>query len=217
MTFLAFIHAGCSRKVPIAIVVAGLLINAAALASGSETPSIVIKVDQVGYPLDGPKVAFVSAPAQAAAATFEIKRASDRVSVLQGKLTPPQFDPNSGDQVQSADFTELKQAGTYYVDVPGVGRSFDFSVKRNVFDRTYYLAMRAFYGQRCGTAVDLGPEFPGYTHPACHLHGEFPLLGNSRNARQYWWLARCRRLWPLRGQFRDHHWDAALDLGDLRG
>ena len=38
---------------------------------------------------------------------------------------------------------------------------------------TYYLAMRGFYGQRCGTAVDMGPEFPGYSHPACHLHGEF--------------------------------------------
>ena len=33
--------------------------------------------------------------------------------------------------------------------------------------------MRGFYGQRCGTAVDMGPEFPGYSHPACHLHGEF--------------------------------------------
>jgi endoglucanase len=37
----------------------------------------------------------------------------------------------------------------------------------------YYLAMRAFYGQRCGTAVNLGPEFPGYTHAACHLGGSF--------------------------------------------
>ena len=25
--------------------------------------------------------------------------------------------------------------------------------------------MRGFYGQRCGTAVDMGPEFPGYAHP----------------------------------------------------
>jgi endoglucanase len=35
------------------------------------------------------------------------------------------------------------------------------------------MAMRGFYGQRCGTAVDMGPEFPGFSHPACHLHGEF--------------------------------------------
>jgi endoglucanase len=33
--------------------------------------------------------------------------------------------------------------------------------------------MRAFYGQRCGTAVDLAPEFPGYKHTACHLKGDF--------------------------------------------
>src|SRR6185295_11851151 len=32
---------------------------------------------------------------------------------------------------------------------------------------------RAFYGQRCGTAVDLGPEFKGYKHAACHLNGAY--------------------------------------------
>ena len=43
--------------------------------------------------------------------------------------------------------------------------------------------MRGFYGQRCGTAVDMGPEFPEYTHPACHLHGEFhPSSGKSGRA-----------------------------------
>jgi endoglucanase len=33
--------------------------------------------------------------------------------------------------------------------------------------------MRSFYGQRCGTAVDLGPEFPGFKHDACHLNGAY--------------------------------------------
>jgi endoglucanase len=33
--------------------------------------------------------------------------------------------------------------------------------------------MRSYYGQRCGIAVDLGPEFPGYKHPACHLEGAY--------------------------------------------
>ena len=33
--------------------------------------------------------------------------------------------------------------------------------------------MRSYYGQRCGTAVDLGPAFPGYRHAACHLTGAF--------------------------------------------
>jgi endoglucanase len=33
--------------------------------------------------------------------------------------------------------------------------------------------MRSFYGQRCGTAVDLGPEFPGYKHDACHTENAY--------------------------------------------
>jgi endoglucanase len=43
--------------------------------------------------------------------------------------------------------------------------------------------MRAFYGQRCGTAVDLGSEFPGYTHPACHLKGEFQASSGRQGER----------------------------------
>jgi len=43
--------------------------------------------------------------------------------------------------------------------------------------------MRAFYGQRCGTAVDLGPEFPGYKHAACHLNGAFHASSGKTGAR----------------------------------
>src|SRR5208283_1251704 len=136
---------------------------------GAESRSIQIKVDQVGYLPGAPKVAAVTA----AATSFEVKRASDNVTVFKGPLGSATLDADSGDSVQLADFTKLRLAGTYYLDVPGVGRSWTFSIGRDVFLRTYYLAMRAFYGQRCGTAVDLGPEFPGYTHAACHLKGEF--------------------------------------------
>jgi len=136
---------------------------------GTEAGSLQIKVDQVGYLPGAPKLAVVTA----AATSFEVKRASDNVTVYKGTLGPASLDADSGDSVQIADFTKLHLPGTYYLDVPGVGRSWVFSIQRDVFLHTYYLAMRAFYGQRCGTAVDLGPEFPGYTHPACHLKGEF--------------------------------------------
>jgi endoglucanase len=157
------------RKLLKSVVLAGLLFSSAAIAQGAETAQPAIKVDQVGYPLDGPKVALVSAPA----ATFEVRRLSDNVAVFKGKLTAAKYDPDTGDKVQAADFSALKQAGRYYLEIPGVGRSWNFAVGPDVFEHTYYMAMRAFYGQRCGTAVDMGPEFPGYSHPACHLHGEF--------------------------------------------
>jgi len=183
--FLAFIHARCGRKLPVAVVAVGLLIFPAILAFSAETPSLAIKVDQVGYPLDGPKLAFLSGSLvnQTISSDFEVRRTTDGAAAFHGKLTLPEADANSGDKVQAADFSGLSQAGTYYIDVPGVGRSFDFQVGRTVFDRTYYMAMRAFYGQRCGTAVDMGPEFPGYSHPACHLHGEFHSSSGDRGPR----------------------------------
>jgi len=138
-------------------------------AKAAEAAQLSIKMDQVGYPLDGPKVALVSAPAE----RFEVRRAADNAVVFSGKLGSVEFDELTGDRVQAADFSALRQAGSYYLAVPGVGRSWTFSVSKNPFSHTYSLAMLGFYGQRCGTAVDLGPEFPGYKHPACHLKGEF--------------------------------------------
>jgi endoglucanase len=148
----------------------------ATLVAAAEGPTPAIKVDQVGYLAGAPKIAIVST----AAKTFEIKRSSDGRVVFRGVLGPAETDPLSGDTVEAADFSTLRQPGAYYVEVPGAGRSWTFKIGRDVFDHTYYMAMRGFYGQRCGTAVDLGPEFPGYSHPACHLHGEFhPSSGAS--------------------------------------
>jgi endoglucanase len=176
---LAFIHARSSREIPALVFLAGLFLFPAALLHAADSASLAIKVDQVGYPLDGPKVALVSATAQ----TFEVRRSADNAVVFHGKLAPAQADANTGDQVQAADFSRFRKPGTYYIEVPGVGRSWNFALGQNVFQRTYYMAMRAFYGQRCGTAVDMGPEFPGYSHPACHLHGEFNASSGAKGVR----------------------------------
>jgi len=142
----------------------------------AEAPTAAIKVDQVGYPLHGPKMALVST----AAGEFTVRRTTDGAVEFRGKLTPAQSDPDTGDTVQAADFSALEKPGNYYLEVPGVGRSWNFAVDRSVYAKTLYLAMRAFYGQRCGIAVDLGSEFPGYSHPACHSHGDFnPTSGKS--------------------------------------
>jgi endoglucanase len=150
-----------------------------ALACGQKSQSPNIKLDQEGYPTNAPKVALVSVPSR----TFQVKRSSDNVEVFKGTLSAGATDPNSGDVVQAADFSGLRTAGTYYVEVPGAGRSWDFSIGPDVFSRAYYLAMRAFYGQRCGTAVDLGPEFPNYKHPACHLVGIYHASSGKQGRR----------------------------------
>lgn len=153
-----------------------IAISGAVAADGK---SVQIKVDQVGYLPDNPKLALVTAQAT----TFEVKNAADNATVFKGELSQPSKDADTGDSVQIADFSKLKKSGTYYLDVPGVGRSWTFAISPDVFSRTYYLAMRGFYGQRCGTAVDLGPEFPGYSHPACHLKGEFHASSGKQGER----------------------------------
>ena len=128
-----------------------------------------IKVDQVGYLPGAPKVALVAASAPAT--DFMVRNASTNAVVFRGKLSAAVDDKDSGDQVQAADFSGLKTAGKYYLEAPGVGRSWQFSIDANAYSRAFYLAMRSYYGQRCGIAVDLGPEFPDYKHAACHLVG----------------------------------------------
>lgn len=146
---------------------------------GEEHASPQIKVDQLGYLPVSAKLAFVTA----AATHFEVKRALDDATVFKGELGPAVQDPDTGDSLQIADFSKLREPGSYYLNVPGVGRSWTFSIRPDVFSHAYYLAMRAFYGQRCGTTVDLGSEFRGYTHPACHLKGEFHASSGKQGER----------------------------------
>jgi endoglucanase len=175
---LTFSHPGAQsgRRWPGIALVSSLFLSVSLTAFAGDDSQLRIKVDQVGYALNGPKLAFVDAPGTA----FELHRSADNGIVLKGKLEIAQPDALSGDSVQAADFSKFRKAGSYYVVVPGVGRSWDFVIGANVFDHAYYLAMRGFYGQRCGTAVDLGSEFPGYAHAICHQNGEFhPSSGAS--------------------------------------
>jgi endoglucanase len=134
------------------------------------SPTTDIKVDQVGYRPAGPKLAMVVSAA--AGGTFVV-RTTDGKAAFSGRLSAPVTDANSGDAVRTADFTALRKPGRYHLDVAGVGVSWPFVIGDDGFGRAFYLAMRSFYGQRCGTAVDLGPEFPGFRHDICHTAGAY--------------------------------------------
>ncbi|HEX8465874.1 MAG TPA: glycoside hydrolase family 9 protein, partial [Abditibacterium sp.] len=102
-----------------------------------------------------------------------IKRVSDGATVLSVPIGGVTYDADSGDLVRPIEFSALRESGTYRVEVPGVGASYPFSIGADVFARPFRLAMRSFYGQRCGIAVNMAPDFPGYSYPACHLDAAF--------------------------------------------
>jgi endoglucanase len=145
------------------------------------SPTTAIKVDQVGYLPANQKLALLAGPELAK--TFSVRRSGDNGVVFQGTPGDAVLDPDTGDRVREMDFSSVNAPGRYYIEVSGVGRSWDFEIKKDVFARTYYLAMRGFYGQRCGTRVDMGPEFPNYTHGACHLKGELHLSSGKSGVR----------------------------------
>lgn len=151
-----------------------------AAATAADAPTVAIKVDQAGYLPAFSKVALVAAAQPAD--SFTLRTAATGRIVLSGKLSDAVADPDSGDKVQAADFSSITQAGTYYIDVPGVGRSWNFSIAPDVYGRAFYLASRSYYGQRCSIAVDLGSEFPGFRHDACHLEGAYHATSGKTGA-----------------------------------
>jgi endoglucanase len=156
------------------------ILLAISLTCFAQNPTNAIKVDQVGYKPGALKIAVVTEPAK----TFTVKRAADGAQLFEGQLGTASLDPDTGDRVQAADFSNLRESGEFFLDIPGVGRSAVFKISPDVYVRTFYLAARGFYGQRCGTAVDLGPEFPGYSHPACHKDGRFDPSSGKQGQRE---------------------------------
>jgi len=137
----------------------------------ASAPTADIKVDQVGYPPNAPKLAMVAS--SALAKEFSVRRSGSDAVAFHAKLPEPVREADSGDLVQIADFSKLVKPGRYYLEVPGVGRSWDFSIGADVYANAFYLTMRSYYGQRCGIAVDMGPKYPGFKHAACHLQGAY--------------------------------------------
>jgi len=114
-----------------------------------------VQVNQVGYMPNAKKRAFVGNWLGTAGAmpidyrVFHVVDTATKLSVYQGSLTAQALqDVWSGNDVYIADFSSFKQTGRYYIDVPGVGRSYSFSIKPNVFESVYRTTMRSLYHKR---------------------------------------------------------------------
>ncbi len=78
----------------------------------------------------------------------------------------------SCDLISTADFTSVTTNGDYHLTVEGLGDSHPFTISPSVYQSAFRLVTRAFYGQRCGTAVNMGNvDGVVYAHEACHTSG----------------------------------------------
>ena len=125
-----------------------------------------VRLNQAGYLPERKKIA--TAPSQAT--SFVLRSAADDSVAFSANLADPRMDEASGDAVRLADFSKLNRPGSYRLELNTGERSAAFPIGPRVYHDPLRIAMRAYYGQRCGCNVDLGG---GYRHPACHQKGAF--------------------------------------------
>jgi len=135
-------------------------------AQAADSEPILIRLNTVGFLPEAEKLASIAAPCT----NFSVLRLPDLSVAFTGKVSGPALNADTGEQLCTADFSGLKKAGDYQLDVPGAGRSAPFHIGADVYRDPYYVTMRGFYLWRCGTAVSgthLGKTF---SHAACHTN-----------------------------------------------
>jgi endoglucanase len=148
------------------LVVGCSLVFILTLSVQAATESLPIRLNTVGYLPPAKKQASIASPGK----NFAVIRIADGSTVFKGKVTGPVLDPDTQEQLYTADFSKLKKPGDYQLDVPGVGRSAPFRIAPDVYREPYYTVMRGFYLWRCGTAVSATYHGETFAHAACHTN-----------------------------------------------
>ncbi|MGM0621878.1 MAG: glycoside hydrolase family 9 protein [Bacteroidota bacterium] len=116
--------------------------------------------------------------------SFKVVNAETGKVVFNGKTTGPDFQKDVDQNVWTADFSEVKSPGKYYLEVPGVGKSTEFEIAGDVFRLATKTSYRAFYLWRCGMGVHGEYEGNVYETEACHLEDAYEdYLGNPGSQR----------------------------------
>ncbi|HWW74310.1 MAG TPA: glycoside hydrolase family 9 protein, partial [Pyrinomonadaceae bacterium] len=126
-----------------------------------------VRLNTVGFLPNHSKRASVAGAC--ADAGFRVVNAADGRTVFQGKTDGPLRNDDTSEELCVADFSALRRAGLYRLEVEGVGSSAAFRVGRDVYDAAFRTTLRAMHLWRCGAAVGTEHEGVVYTHAACHL------------------------------------------------
>lgn len=152
------------RKTFLSLLLLGLLFQSCEEQSEAPTLSDAIRLNQIGFYPNAPKIAIVAAEAQG---EFYLSSIGSDEQIFTGKLTGPQTSTLSGKQTMVADFSDFQKTGKYVLTVPGVGTSYPFEIKNNVHEEVARAALKSFYFQRMST--ELPEKFAGKWHrPLAH-------------------------------------------------
>ena len=127
---------------------------------------VPVRVNQIGYESIGPK--FFVTKYRPGVTEFTVHNADTDAVVYTGKFpADPTFSTAADEQSLQGEFSDLKDKGTYYINVDGVGKSYNFIIGDNIYADAYKDVVRLLTLQRCGMEMDakLAGDF---AHPICH-------------------------------------------------
>ena len=163
---LSFVRSHEPTRTPMkhtALIHLGVLCCALTLGA-QETPPI--RLNTLGYLPASPKRASIAAPSTA----FSIVRAQGSDTVYEGTVSGPATNPDTQEDLYTADFSAFTQPGEYRLSVAGVGQSAPFRIAPDVYRDAFRTVTRAMYLWRCGTAVRSEHNGRVFAHGACHTN-----------------------------------------------
>ncbi len=119
--------------------------------SGSAYGWDTIKINQLGYYPDGPKLAVI--PGEETV-EFQIIDTAGGEVVFSGMSTVPAYWQYSDEQVMLADFSAFSQTGEFVVRVEGFEDSYPFRIAEDVFREVSRASIKALYFNRTSTALE---------------------------------------------------------------
>jgi endoglucanase len=153
-----------------------------------------IKINQLGYLPDGPKIATVSRNGTSPL-LWRLQDDGGR-TVLNGQTIPFGNDTSSGLNVHTIDFTNYTTAGTdFNLQVVGGQASYPFAISSRLYIPLIPDSMQFFYQQRSGIAIDAELVGSQYARPAGHVN-VFPNQGDVVTPCQYAWESNVTYLEP---------------------
>ena len=136
-----------------------------------------IRFNSLGYQPQSQKQATILAPE---AEQFRVRRADNDRVVFNGTLGEVRTQQDVEQSARIADFSALNKSGEFYIEIPAVGRSRNFTIADDAYNEAYAATMRAFYLWRCGCEVDYTYNGIRYHQDACHAEdGYEDYIGNK--------------------------------------
>lgn len=183
---------------------AALWVIACQAQAGDDT--LPIRLNTIGYLPAREKKASIAA----ACTNFSVVRLKNGESVFKGSVSGSITNSDTREELWIADFSSVREAGEYQLDVPGVGRSAPFSISAELYRGPFYTVVRAMYLWRCGTAVSGQHNGQTFAHAICHTNDAWLDLATGQHVR-----TNSTKGWHDAGDYNKYVVNAGITVGSL--